>query len=278
MLCGGLQLEICYRAARKVYPDSNALQSIAMLVGGLLPMNLYSAQFVGNEPLAGCLTALTFLLALLLISEPEQHRHLAYFAGLGAVWGLAMLSKVSPLVLAPLLVLAIAYRGWMSRVPASRTIMQMAVMIGAATLTAGWYYLRNWYYLGRPFVGGWDPSRGIDWWQDPGYRTWSQFTSFGTSLEQPVYAGYWSLADSLYSTLWTDGFLSGLAVAPQDIPWNVLWLEALAWLGLVPCGCIVLGGLLCCRSPSRPARDCLIFALAMLALFGWIQPWMVSRH
>jgi hypothetical protein len=126
-------------------------------------------------------------------------------------------------------------------------------------------------------VGGWDPSRGIEWWQDPGYRTWSKFTSFGTTLEQPVYAGYWSLPDSPCPTLWTDGFLSGLAAAPQDIPWNVLWLEALAWLGLVPCDCIALGGILSCRSPSRLVRDCLtsrwLWLSPICAIVDlWIQP------
>ncbi len=267
MLCGALQIEICYRAAKLVFPDCRESQMIATLTAAMLPLNLYSAQFVSNEPLAGVLTALTVYLCLPLICEPERPRKLADFFVLGSVWGLAMLAKVSPVVLAPVLLMAVTHRSWMTQNSIRRTALQVAVMLCAASLVAGWYYARNVLHLGRPFVGGWDQHRGFDWWQDPGYRNWSQLTSFGTCLMQPVYAGRWGLADSLYSTLWTDGFLSGTIFPPDRNPWNVPWLVALAWLGLAPFACIVLGGLVSCAYPQRPARSCLMFSMGVVGVY-----------
>ena len=57
-LCGMVQVEICYRTLRNAYPGKESLQVIGTLLGGLLPMNLYLSQSLGNEPLVGCLTAL----------------------------------------------------------------------------------------------------------------------------------------------------------------------------------------------------------------------------
>jgi hypothetical protein len=97
---------------------------------------------------------------------------------------------------------------------------------------SGWYYARNWIYLGRPFVGGWDPARGIDWWQDPGYRTLSNLVGFGTALGRPMYAAVAGLWDGLYSTLWLDGFASSAMIRSVAPPWNYDFMVALAPLAL----------------------------------------------
>jgi hypothetical protein len=111
---------------------------------------------------------------------------------------------------------------------------------GVCSLISGWYYVRNWIVLGQPFVGGWDPARGIAWWQDPGYRTWQQYLSFGESLSHPIYAGTNGLWDGLHATMWLDGMLSG-KVAGTLPPWNFAPLLAGAWLGLLPLALILLG-------------------------------------
>jgi 4-amino-4-deoxy-L-arabinose transferase-like glycosyltransferase len=107
LLCGLAQIEIVYRVARAVFPDHEDLQTISVLVGGLLPMHIYISQVIGNEPLAGALTALTVLLCVLLLVEPARARTWRFFAALGAIWGLALLSKVTPLLLTPLIITAI---------------------------------------------------------------------------------------------------------------------------------------------------------------------------
>src|SRR6185436_11542733 len=46
-----VQIEIAYRLARRVFPEREDLQKVAILVSGLLPMGLWVSQGVGNEPL-----------------------------------------------------------------------------------------------------------------------------------------------------------------------------------------------------------------------------------
>ena len=53
LFCGGLLIELCWRTLRYAFPGREDLQIVGTLVGGLLPMNLYISQFIGNEPLGG---------------------------------------------------------------------------------------------------------------------------------------------------------------------------------------------------------------------------------
>ena len=57
-ICGLLQIEIVYRAARFVFVQRKDLQIIAIVTGSLLPMHTYMCQLVNNEPLAGFLMSL----------------------------------------------------------------------------------------------------------------------------------------------------------------------------------------------------------------------------
>ncbi len=260
LLCGLAQIEVAYRAARAVFPDQEDLQAIAMTVGGLLPMQICISMVIGNEPLAGCLTAAVVLMCFLLLAEPTRPRRSRFFIWLGVLWGLALLSKVTPLLLAPLVVAVIFWQARREVIATKSTthspgfgLSRVALVVGASLLTSGWYFARNWSHFGKPFiVGSGDPATGLRWWQDPSYRTWNQLASFGTALVHPVYAGCWSLWDSLYSSMWLDGFVSGTSTIPKGVPWNLSWMEAGAWLGLVPMGLILCGVFY--RMASRTSR------------------------
>ena len=266
-LCGLLQLEIGYRASRKVFPDDNDSQIVGTVICGLMPMNVYLAQFVSNEPLSGCLTSLTVLycLNLLLDSQPVPNRW--RYLILGTAWGLSLLAKVTSILMAPLLVIVIIRHCWRFGTAPIRIIEGWAITFGTAFLVAGWYYIRNWIYLGRPFVGGWDRNRGYDWWQDPGYRTWSQVLSFGTCLNRPAYSGRWSLWDAIYSSMWADGFLSGSVGKPDIVSWNVDWMNMGVWLALIPFACLFVGVATCYRSRWSRVRDCLVFSVVMISTY-----------
>ena len=72
---------------------------------------------------------------------------------LGAVIGLAALSKVSGLALLPLAGLGLAWVAWRRR--DWRVFFWGGVcVVGAATLVAGWWYYRNWRLYGDPL--GWN--------------------------------------------------------------------------------------------------------------------------
>jgi hypothetical protein len=269
LACGLIQIQIVYCIGRRVFPENAPLQCVSLLVGGWMPMSLSMSQTIGNEPLAGCLTAWTILLAVRMFGEPSPSRRT--FAGIGAAWGLALLTKVTPALLGPALVVGVFVKSresGRSRLQAGANVL---VVCAAAVAVCGWYYLRNLLIEGRPFVGGWDASRGIAWWQHPGYRTPGQMLSFGRSLVQPVYAGVAGLWDGLYSTIWTDGFLSGIASYDVRPPWNESCLVAGALLAIVPTALILAG---CVRAAtsrtsataaSRPAT-----AFAAVCLLTWL--------
>ena len=72
LACGIAQVEICFRAGRSVFPKRQDLRALTVLLGGLLPMNVYMSQTLGNEPLCGVLTALILLWGWHVLNEPES--------------------------------------------------------------------------------------------------------------------------------------------------------------------------------------------------------------
>jgi len=265
LLCGLAQIEIVYRTSRAVFPEKKDLQTLAITIGGLLPMNIYSSQVIGNEPLAGGLTALLVLLFVSLLAEPLRDRSPRFFIVMGVVWGLAILAKVTPLLLAPLLIGVIAVHCRKVGGKWRQAIVRGGLVFGMCFLTAGWWFLRNWARLGNPLGSG-RTSENV-WWQDPSYRMVPQLTSFGISLSRPIYGGAWSLWDTLYSSLWLDGTVSGLVIAPQAFPWNVNWMLVGAWLAIVPTVLLFFSPAACLQRELRPSRDALLFALAAVAIY-----------
>jgi hypothetical protein len=250
LLCGAALVEISYRALRLAYPGRDALQIIGTLVGGLLPMNLYIAQSIGNEPLAGCLTALTILLAFRVLSGDGQANRETVLT-MGFTLGLALLTKPTAVLIIPPLLLFLSidlFRKSRSAGEAIRSAIRFFVpLLGVAFVVSGWYYVRNYMEMGRFFVGGWDPSREILWWMTPGYRTPKQFYVFGESLLYPVFSSLHGFWDALYSTLWLDGYLSSL-VSREHLPWNDRFMTGGALLSLLPTAALCIGAL---TAPTR---------------------------
>jgi hypothetical protein len=240
LFCGIAQVELCYRTLRYAYPTRNDLQAVGTLLGGLLPMNLYMSQFVSNEPLAACFTAVVILIIFRILSSPStpDRRDLILT---GLFLGLAMLTKMSAILLAlPVAVcllckLAVHAREKKMFIKASSQVF--IFVFGLAFLVSGWYYIRNWIEMGQLFVTGWDSSRNIIWWQDPGYRIPGHLFRFGEALFYPVYSaavGFW---DGLYSTFWMDGYLS----AYNRPPWNYNFMLSSVWWSLFPSVAILAG-------------------------------------
>jgi hypothetical protein len=267
LLCGLVQIEIVYRSARLVFPNRDDLQIIATITGGLLPMHILICQVIGNEPFAGCLTSLVIFLSLTLLMRQTMEHRFFFFAVMGLIWGLALLTKVTAVLLAlPLAIIVVVY-GRSIGESARRVALKAGLVFGTSFVTAGWYYIRNWIELGKPFIGGWDISREIEWWQDPGYRTWSQLIAFGESLTYPIYSGTVSFWDAIYSTLWLDGFFSGMYTLNQRPPWNDNFMLAGAYLALVPTLFIFISVAALMRKSMRQSRKAILFAITCVAVY-----------
>jgi len=235
-LCGGLMIELCYRTARVVFPTQCDLQSIATLVGGLLPMNIYMAQALSNEPLAAVLVAGILLISLRLLARSQAIQSPRKLVGLGAVVGCAVLAKVSSVICFPAMFIAILVALRRVRARPRQYISVIAIVLGMSLLISGGYLIRNTLLVGTPlYIAPVFGSAG--WWQDPGYRTPQMLYEFGHVFARPIYNGSASIWDSLYGTMWGNSILSG------EPHWNYQLMFCGLWLSIVPMLAIVIGSI-----------------------------------
>jgi len=216
------------------FPDRDDLQCFALFIGALMPVNLYMSQYFSNEPLLGILSATCILVIFSWIRAPEYTLQVKQQIFFGVMLGLALLAKATAFLLVAIALPCMVFI--MAKHNCSRRdlVISLARVIGIILLVAGWYYLRNFLILGKPFVGGWDAGRGITWWQEPGFRNISSFLTFGKSLIYPVYAATHSFWDALYSTMWVDGLLGSQSSYESRPPWNYNYVLTCALLSLVP--------------------------------------------
>jgi hypothetical protein len=224
------------------------------MFAAFLPMNIYISQAPSNEPLAGALIA-AVIVAAAALAERAKRRELA---ALGAALGFALLAKVSALLAIP----AVIWFLWPRHGKRGA-----ALVLGAAALVSGWFFLRNGIALGGPLLTLGTVRGFIDWRQDPGYRTWSQLWFWGGALTRPIYSATLGLWDAFYSTLWLDGYLSGVVVFDARPPWDYDLLCAGAWLALLPTAGILLGIFRGLVGKDALKRDALGLSVVCLGVF-----------
>jgi hypothetical protein len=233
-ICIIAQVEIIYRIAIQIFPRQKDLQIIAIIVSGFMPMSLYMSSVISNEPLAGILSSMVILLFLPMFLNPKKQYPLRTYVFIGAVWGFALLAKVTPVLLSVPMAIVFIRHAIRSRLPIFSMLSKGSLIIGTAIIICGWYYLRNLIELGSVFVSNWSPEGYAKWWQEPGYRTIDEYLTFGSSLYRPIYVNMISIWDGIYATLWLDGQISGAANTISSPPWNYNWMIAGAWLALIP--------------------------------------------
>ena len=197
-------------AAARLWPGQSLRPSLAIATAGLLPMNLYMSAYVSNEPfhaalISGCIA----LAAVLLLSRGTRTwQWVMITAGLG----LAILSKFTSLLIAPVIAFFVSLRLWWidERTPIT-TVMRFGLILLGCAAIGGWFYLRNYLIFGDPVVWNLDVPGAATWWLRPGFHTPDWYWAFGESLQHPYFAGYASFWDGLYSTFWGDGLVGGMA-------------------------------------------------------------------
>jgi len=237
--CGLAQIEICARGLKWMLPGRPLAQSLGLLVGGLLPMNVYFSHYVGNQALEGALTSLALMLAMkhLMAEEWATGKQLTL---VGLVVGLALLAKVNAIVPASLIVAALMIRSVIAQRSAWMTCEDLFFLMSPIVVIAGWYYFRNWLNFGKPFLGGWGADAAFKWWQDRGFNSPGDLWTFGTGLTHPVYAAFGSLWDGFYSSMWLDAHLGGGDFENRP-HWNENFLVSSALVGLLPTLGVLLG-------------------------------------
>ncbi len=126
-------------------------------------MNIYISQVVGNEPMAAAFSGVAVVMTLGLISKRSVPSKWSCFF-LGVVVGLGVLTKPTPFLLIPPILIGIGYLVFVNCEPGLKSTLilahRAAVLIGAVALVAGWYYVRNYILMGALVSGGMEPPVG----------------------------------------------------------------------------------------------------------------------
>lgn len=254
LVVGLIQICLVFLSLRRLFPDSLSGQIVGLAVAGFLPMQLYLTHYVTNETLAACLMSATVYLALGMAGkEPVSWR---LYLALGVCLGLALLAKVTALVVVPFAVAALLYASLRNSFSLARSAEGRAGIDGTGSLrrwllpllsvvvcvaVCGWHYWRVWSHFGHAFFVPTRWAYGVTWWQDPGYHTAAYFTRFGHALTAPFFSGLSSFADGIYTTLWGDGLCGGASALLYRPPWNYELMAVGFLLALVPAALILTG-------------------------------------
>jgi hypothetical protein len=205
-------------------------------------MLIFMTQFAGNEPMAAAFGAGAVLVMLRLVKLQRTAGPPAFGAA-GLLWGLAVLSKVSALLLGPAFALALAFWCYSSRPGIKAAAARLFPFAVAFLLTCGWFFALNYARYGRAFVGGWSPETGYLWWQLPGYRTPQQYLSFGRALAHPVFASVYGFWDAMYAGLWFDSNQGGIIQRGFHPKWAYRFAESALLWAAIPTIAILAGSI-----------------------------------
>jgi hypothetical protein len=221
---------LCYFLARRLFERDPLKTSLAVAVTALLPMNVYMAAYVSNEPLHSAWVSLALLLACdLMLRRGHPPARVALLA---VALGLAVLTKFTGLLMVPTLAFFVGAKAWLLDTGRLRRGVGAGLMVVLGTaLVAGWFYLRNWIHFGTPFVWNVNLPTAWTWWEQPGFHTPAWYTGFGQALRHPFFAGYHSFWDAIYSTLWGDGLVAGMvSLSTRHEMWNYDFMTLGYWL------------------------------------------------
>jgi tetratricopeptide (TPR) repeat protein len=213
-LLGIGQFVLVFLSLRLLLPIRAAY--IGLLLAVCLPMHLYLAHYVTNEMLAAALAVATLYLCLRLLKSDAPRA--SQFAWVGAALGASMLAKATSILLLPIIIAANAGKHANARTPIAISSRNLGLLLAICFAVCGWHYARIWRKFGTPLIGNWDVVSGFTWWQDPGYRSATDYLRFGRSLVHPLFSGFAGFADGIYSTLWGDGLCGG--TSSLSIAWN----------------------------------------------------------
>ncbi|MEA3308574.1 MAG: glycosyltransferase family 39 protein [Chloroflexota bacterium] len=140
-----------FAATRELFPQTPAAAWLALGLTSLTPEFLYIAGAVNNDNLVAALTTWGgYFIFRVLHHGPTWRRTL----WLGLLSGLAILSKLSGIILLPLALAALLWaepwpsnwRGWQHRV--WQRLPQLLTLAGICAALTGWWFFRNWQLYG----------------------------------------------------------------------------------------------------------------------------------
>lgn len=132
---------------RIICPDRPGIALLAAGFNALLPQFLFMSAAVNNDV---AVAATACWAAALLARSVRDGFAPGRSVALGALMGLAALSKLSGLVMIPLAVLGLVYRGWRRDQGRAELFRNGLIMGAVAAIIGGWWYARNWTLYSDP--------------------------------------------------------------------------------------------------------------------------------
>jgi len=217
---GAIHFGLIGASLRIIFPAERLLWLIGLLFAAVLPMNLYMFQYISNESLTAVTSAAVIYVALTMLRN--ERISLLQGATLGVLLGAALLSKITALVLPPVVLIVLAGRMFLRGASPRQWMAAVVVPFVICVVVSGWQYYRNWSHYGTLLVRhiNLPGTYASATWKDPGVRTWKDFLPRGQALREPFFAGFRSFPDALYSTYWGDGRLGGRGEAGVRPAWN----------------------------------------------------------
>jgi hypothetical protein len=269
---------------RRLAPEEPGRALIAAGLLLLLPVHVYMSAMLSEEILVSSLVS--FALAVMVVGmlpAPEgPGPSLARVALAGVLAGLALLTKLSGLLVVAAGGLALLLDGWW-RGAARRGALRAGVFAAAALAVGGWFYLRSFVLYGYFYPHGLEVHSLMQG-MPPGSRSVLDYLRFPwAALADPDLlspALLHSVWGTTYATIWFDGHrhflpLSGAGVARAGATLGVL--------GLLPTVAFLAG---CVRAAVRIGRErsapdvlllgLVVATLAGYVLFTWRNPWFVT--
>jgi hypothetical protein len=255
----------------------------AFFAGALLlflPVHIYMSAMLSEEILVTALISVALVgVALDLLSPPSPGRALMRAAVFGALAGLALLTKLTGL-------LVVAAGGAAYLIDGMRSGERLAgfgrtlVFTLAACLVGGWFYAWNWFNYGYLYPHGLE-VHSVMFSMPPGMRSvtdylwipWQTFTD-PNLLSPDLLHSVWG---STYITIWFDGHRHFL---PSQ-GWRVGFFGmAILILGIIPTLAFGLGLGRACRRLLQALRGpdvvltlLVVVTLGGYVLFTWRNPW-----
>ncbi len=149
LLMGAGTVLLVYRTAHELFPHRLEVATGAVALVALNPMFLFISSSVHDDALANLVAAaILYVASLLLVRGPTTRRA----AALGLLLGLALLTKLTCLLVAPTAGLALLYAPLSHRGRAAwRELLRLGgVALALALLTGGWWLGRNILLYGEP--------------------------------------------------------------------------------------------------------------------------------
>ena len=141
-LLGTLMVFLIAHLAARIFPTSPAAAAFATALAAFNPQALFMAAMVNNDVMIGLIGAAVLLVAVTLMQDANETR-LRYFVLLGALLGLALLSKRTSyglLLFAALLLLGLA---WRRKWSLGQLIVRAVAVAVPAVLISAPYFIRN---------------------------------------------------------------------------------------------------------------------------------------